>query len=142
MSLRDSSQPPQLRRLRPVLADAQGAERSYYERTGIFPIMHCVVIRSDVARDLPRLAPAVWNAYDACKARAYRRRLGTTLVPWSARQWAETFTFFDGDPLPYGLGPSNRRVIERLGGYLRSQGLIRELPPLDELFIPVECPQP
>jgi hypothetical protein len=60
--------------------------------------------------------------------------LGTTLLPWSAGHWAETFAFFDDDPLPYGLGPVNRHVIERLGAYLRDQGLIRELPPLDQLF--------
>jgi 4,5-dihydroxyphthalate decarboxylase len=138
MSLRDSSGPPQLRRLRPVLADAQGAERAYYARTGIFPIMHCVVIRSDVARAMPDLGFAVWQAYKDCKTRAYRRRLGTTLLPWSAGHWAETFAFFDGDPLPYGLGLVNRHVIERLGAYLRDQGLIRELPPLDQLFVKVD----
>lgn len=140
MSLRDSSQPPPSRRLRPVLAEPQGAERSYYERTGIFPIMHCVVIRSDVARGMPGLAPAVWQAYSDCKARAYRRRLGTTLVPWSAKHWDQTCALFAGDPLPYGLGPANRHVLGRLGAYLRSQGLIRALPPLDEWFIRVESP--
>jgi len=139
MSLRDASAPEGSRRLRPVLADPQGAERAYYRRTGIYPIMHCVVIRSDVLRATPGLATAVWDAYSGCKTRAYHRRLGTTLAPWSARHWSETFALFDGDPLPYGLAP-NRRVLERLGAYLCAQGLARTLPPLDTLFIPVESP--
>ena len=142
MSLRDSSLPPRLRRLRPVLADAEAAERDYYVRSGMFPIMHCVVIRSDVARAIPRLASAVWQAYTEGKARAYRRRLGTTLAPWSAGHWAKTFALFDGDPLPYGLTATNCRVIERFGTYLRNQGLIRTLPPMNELFSPVESRRP
>jgi 4,5-dihydroxyphthalate decarboxylase len=142
MSLRDSSQPPQLRRLRPVLADVEAAERDYFVRSGIFPIMHCVVIRSDVARAMPALASAVWQAYTDCKARAYRRRLGTTLAPWSAGHWAKTFALFEGDPLPYGLTAANCRVIERFGTYLRNQGLIRTLPPMNALFSPVESRQP
>jgi len=142
MSLRDSSQPPQLRRLRPVLADVEAAERDYFVRSGIFPIMHCVVIRSDVARAMPGLASAVWQAYTDCKARAYRRRLGTTLAPWSAGHWAKTFALFEGDPLPYGLTAANCRVIERFGTYLRNQGLIRTLPPMNALFSPVESRQP
>jgi 4,5-dihydroxyphthalate decarboxylase len=142
MSLRDSSQPPQLRRLRPVLANVEAAERDYFVRSGIFPIMHCVVIRSDVARAMPALASAVWQAYTDCKARAYRRRLGTTLAPWSAGHWAKTFALFEGDPLPYGLTAANCRVIERFGTYLRNQGLIRTLPPMNALFSPVESRQP
>jgi 4,5-dihydroxyphthalate decarboxylase len=142
MSLRDSSQPLPLRRLRPVLADAEAAERNYYVRSRIFPIMHCVVVRSDVARAEPKLASALWQAYDACKARAYQRRLGTTLAPWSGGHWGKTFALFDGDPLPYGLTAANSRVIERLGTYLRDQGLIRSLPPVHALFSPVGSPRP
>jgi 4,5-dihydroxyphthalate decarboxylase len=140
MSLRDSNLPPQLRRLRPVLAEAEAAERDYFVRTGIFPIMHCVVIRSDVVRAMPGLAAAVAQAYEQCKARAYRRRLGTTLAPWSAGHWAGAFALFDGDPLPYGLTPVNRRVLERLCAYLRDQGLIADLPPLDDLFLTTAAP--
>jgi 4,5-dihydroxyphthalate decarboxylase len=142
MSLRDSDRPPAQRRLRPVLADPESAERDYYVRTGIFPIMHCVVIRSDAARANPALGPALWQAYDACKTRAYERRLGTTLAPWSGGHWTRAFALFEGDPLPYGLTPSNGRVIQRLGAYLCQQGLIRTLPPLHELFSPVESPHP
>jgi 4,5-dihydroxyphthalate decarboxylase len=123
-----------------VLADPEAAERDYYVRSGIFPIMHCVVIRSDIAGAIPQLAAAVWQAYNACKARAYERRLGTTLAPWSAAYWAQTFALFEGDPLPYGLTAANARVIERLGTYLRDQGLIRALPPLNALFSPVGSP--
>jgi hypothetical protein len=48
MNLKDSRLPEHERRLRTVLADPEGEERAFYERTSIYPIMHCVVIRNDV----------------------------------------------------------------------------------------------
>jgi hypothetical protein len=46
--------------------------------------------------------------------------------------WARTFELFGGDPLPYGLGPNNRFVIERLAAYLAQQGFIPSVPDIDE----------
>jgi 4,5-dihydroxyphthalate decarboxylase len=137
-SPRDARLPSAQRRLRPVLADAEAAERDYYTRARIFPIMHCVVIRSDVLQAMPGLAPALWEAYTAAKADAYRRRLGTTLAPWSARHWERVFALFGGDPLPYGLTSENRRVVERLGAYIVQQGFVGAVPPLEDIFLPVD----
>ena len=133
-ALEDAARPPAERRLRPVLADAQGAEQAYYRRTSIFPIMHCVVIRNDVLESTPGIAKALYQAYESAKTHAYRRQLGTTLAPWAKAHWARAFEFFDGDPLPYGLTPGNRAVIERLALYLRQQGFIGALPDVSALF--------
>ena len=134
-SLRDSRLPVPERRLRPVLDDPQAVEQAYYERTSIYPINHCVVIRSDVHDANPALAGVVYEAYAAAKARAYRRQLGATLVPWGKLHWARTFELFDGDPLPYGLTPANRLVVDRLAQDLARQGFIESAPDLDRLFI-------
>lgn len=134
MSLRDSALPPGERRLRPLLRDAQAEEQAYFERTSIYPIHHCVVIRNDVLEREPRLVDGICGAYAAAKERAYRRRLGTTMVPWGKPYWADMFERFGGDPLPYGLTPANRRVIEQLAGYLREQGFIATEPSIDAVF--------
>ena len=132
--LEDSARPPATRRLRTVLSDPRAEEEAYYRRTSIYPIMHCVVIRSDVLEREPGVAGAVCAAYAEAKDRAYRRRLGSTLAPWGKAHWARTFELFEDDPLPYGLTPSNRRVVERLAGYLVQQGFIPRLPDIDALF--------
>ena len=134
MSLRDSALPPGERRLRPLLADARAEEEAYFARTAIYPIHHCVVIRNDALEREPALADAVFAAYAGAKERAYRRRLGTTMVPGGKPYWVDMFERFGGDPLPYGLTPANRRVIERLADCLREQGFIETTPSLDAVF--------
>jgi 4,5-dihydroxyphthalate decarboxylase len=134
-ALRDARQPTSERRLRPVLADAQAEEREYYRRTSIYPIMHCVVIRSDILEKHPALPAAVCEAYASAKARAYARQLGTTLVPWGKQHWVNAFELFGGDPLAYGLTPANRMVVERLALYLKQQGFIEAVPEIENLFV-------
>jgi hypothetical protein len=56
-------------------------------------------------------------------------------MPWGKLHWTRTFEIFDGDPLPYGLTPQNRRVVERLAQDLHEQGFISALPDIESLFI-------
>lgn len=134
-SVKDMLLPPQQRRLRTVLPDPETVEQDYYRRTSIYPINHCMVIRNDVLEKIPGLAHSVFRAYAAAKERAYRRQLGSTLVPWGKANWASTFDLFEGDPLPYGLTTVNRMVVERLARDLHEQGFIESVPSLDALFI-------
>ena len=133
--LKDARLPPEQRRLRPVLRDVAGAEQAYYERTGIYPINHTVVIRSDVLEKSPSAPAAVCAAYQHAKERAYERQLGTTLAPWGKLHWTRTFEVFGGDPLPYGLTATNRLVVGRLARYLKEQAFIAREPDLDALFL-------
>lgn len=134
MSLKDSRLPAAQRRFRPILQDPQAEEQAYYERTSIYPINHCVVIRNDVLEKNPALVDAVCTAYAQAKERAYARQLGTTLVPWGKAHWARAFEIFGGDPVPYGLTPVNRKVVERLALYLQQQGFMAAVPDIDALF--------
>ena len=133
VSRRDAALPAQERKLRTLLPDAEAAERDYFARTGIYPIMHCVVIRNDVLERLPRLPHAVATAYAAAKARAYARR-SASVLPWGVARWDEDMSLFAGDPLPYGLNAVNRMVVETLAADLREQGFVSRLPDLDDLF--------
>jgi len=131
---RDYARPVHERRLRPILADAQGAERAYFERTGLYPIHHCVVIRNDVLERIPAAAGAIVQAYTAAKDAALRRSLGATFVPWGASHWNAALALFGGDPLPYGLTPVNRRAIAHVATCLREQGFITSTPDMDAIF--------
>lgn len=131
---RDAQLPPAQRQLRPLLNDSPAVERAYYEKTAIYPINHCVVIRNDVLAKRPGVREAVQSAYARAKENAYRRRLGATLAPWAKEHWAATFELFGEDPLPYGLTEINRRVVATLAGYLERQGFIDRVPNVDELF--------
>jgi 4,5-dihydroxyphthalate decarboxylase len=132
---KDARLPSGERRLRPLLHDALAEEKEYYQRTGIYPINHVVVIRSDVLENHPGAAAAVCAAYQHAKQRAYERQLATTLVPWGKLHWADTFEMFGGDPLPYGLDATNRLVVGRLARYLREQRFVAEEPDLESVFV-------
>lgn len=132
----DEKKPAGERRLRSLIADVQKAEEEYVRRYGVYPINHVMVIRDDALRRLPKLPKALFTAFAEAKARAYKRRLGTTLMPWGMRHWNRVFDQFGGNPLPYGLSKVNRDVVGRLAGFLYDQKLISRQPSVDELFIP------
>ena len=103
---------------------------------GVYPINHVLVIRGDTLERLPALPRALFDAFADAKARAYKRRLGTTLMPWGMRHWDKVFDQFGGNPLPYGLTGVNRNVVQRLADFLFDQKLISQKTGVDELFIP------
>ncbi|MDO9437907.1 hypothetical protein [Hydrogenophaga sp.] len=135
MHLKDSELAASQRQFRSLLPDPPATEATYFQRTGIFPINHCVVIRTDVLRAHPDLGDVVANAYRQAKTNAYRQQSDPRRAPWAECAPHRAFEAADGDPLAYGLTASNRRVVETLGGYLERQGFIRRLPPLDGLFL-------
>lgn len=131
----DEKKPAAERRLRSLIADVQKAEEDYVRDYGVYPINHVVVIRDDALKRLPKLPQALFSAFAEAKARAYKRRLGTTLMPWGMRHWNKVFDQFGGNPLPYGLNKVNRDVVGKLAGFLFEQKLISKKPSVDELFI-------
>ena len=46
-----------------LFSDYEFVEREYYRRTGIFPIMHTVVIRKELAAQCPGLAKAIYQGF-------------------------------------------------------------------------------
>jgi 4,5-dihydroxyphthalate decarboxylase len=124
------------RKLRSLIADVQAAEEEYAIKYGVYPINHVIVIRDDILKKNPKLPRALYDLYSDAKSRAYKRRLGTTMMPWGMRHWNRVFDQFGGDPLPYGLTPLNRAVVSRLAGFLFDQKLISREPDIESLFIP------
>jgi 4,5-dihydroxyphthalate decarboxylase len=127
---------PRIRRLFP---DFRQAERAYYEKTGIFPIMHVVVLREELARAHPWLPLSLFRAFGAAKALAYERLRYTPALlyalPWLLAEAEETHALMGDDPFPYGVR-RNRRTLETLAGYTFRQGLAPRRLTVDEMFWP------
>ena len=60
---------PRVRRLFP---DYKAAERAYFRKTGLFPIMHFVVVREDVYREHRWVAESLYKAFCAAKEQGLR----------------------------------------------------------------------
>ncbi|HET7388620.1 MAG TPA: hypothetical protein VFJ19_18365 [Nocardioidaceae bacterium] len=125
--------------VRPLFSDPAAAEREYFQRTGLFPIMHLVVLRRDLYETDPSLAAALADAFLAAKriGQARLRRLDCLAVeiPWLGDALADVDTVFGGDAFPYGVAP-NRGNLEKVLEYSYRQGLAQRKVDVEELFAP------
>lgn len=128
---------PNVARLFP---DYEPLERDYHRRTGIFPIMHAVVVRRDLLRERPGLADDLYRTFAAAKDTAadrYRRdrRLYQvpTMVPWMNALIERNEDQFGDDWWPYGIR-ANRTALETYLRYHYEQGLSGRLWKIEEVF--------
>jgi 4,5-dihydroxyphthalate decarboxylase len=127
-----------------LFADPRRAEQDYFRQTGIFPIMHVVAIRAEVAEQYPWLARNLMDAFEASKAAAFRRLQDprTVSLAWLRALQEEERELLGPDHWHYGFDDLNARVLETFLGYARDQGVAsRALTPA-ELFHPATVEQP
>jgi 4,5-dihydroxyphthalate decarboxylase len=128
---------PDIARLFPNFREA---EQDYYRRTGIFPIMHTVVIREDVHRKHPWVAQSLYKAFCEAKEMAIRGLYDTDalrlVLPWLIDHLEEVRREFGDDFWAYGL-EANRPALTAIGQYVYEQGLAPRSVEPDELFLPM-----
>lgn len=124
-----------------LFEDYETAERDYYRRTGIFPIMHLVAIRKEIAGDAS-LVGAIYDGFcrskDAAAAQLIRGMTFnnmTMMVPWFSDLLARNRRDLGRDWWPYGVG-ANRRAIDAYLRYHYEQGLSRRLMTSTDIFAP------
>jgi 4,5-dihydroxyphthalate decarboxylase len=119
--------------------DYAAREVEYYTRTGIFPIMHMLVVRADVHRANPWVAHSLYKAFSEAKrfaidGAADKPALRYT-IPFLLDALERQREVFGADPWPYGFA-ANQETLDTFGGYLAEQGLVAEPPDMAELFAP------
>jgi 4,5-dihydroxyphthalate decarboxylase len=122
-----------------LFKDYRRVERDYFARTGIFPIMHAIVIRKDVLDRDPWVARSLFDAFLEAK-RQWMQELTQTaalavMLPWLVAELEDTRALLGEDYWPYGLAP-NRVALEALVRYAAQQGLAAKQLTVDELFAP------
>ncbi len=123
---------------RRLFPDYVEVEKDYFRRTGIFPIMHTVVIRRPIYEKNPWIATSLFEAFELAK-RAGQERIRVTgplavALPWLPAHLEEIAELFGGrDPWVYGI-EENRAVLEALIAYSHEQGLAPRPVTLEELF--------
>ena len=132
---------PRITRLFP---DYESVERDYHRRTGIFPMMHTVVIARRTIEAHPGVVRSVCEAFQRSKdsaAENYRQheRLYQvqTMVPWMSALYERTRADFGDDWWPYGL-EANRAAIDTYLRHHHEQGLSQRRYRADDVFSEVE----
>jgi 4,5-dihydroxyphthalate decarboxylase len=127
-------QDPRIARLWP---DYRRLEETYYRSTGIFPIMHVIVINARKLVRHPWIARNLFEAFEEAKTNSLRHavRLTTSRFPfaWSHHAAVEATRVFGDDCWPYGIEP-NRRTLEAFTGFCRGQGVTGRQVRIEELF--------
>lgn len=124
-------------KVRRLFEPAREVELDYFKRTGIFPIMHLVVMRRDVYLSYPWIARNLTIAFNEAKRLAISALTTPGSLPYSlpfaGYYYADTVRDFGACFWPYGL-EKNRAVLEAATRYSYEQSLShRKLAP-DELF--------
>jgi 4,5-dihydroxyphthalate decarboxylase len=126
-------------RVRRLFPDYVSVEQDYFRRTGIFPIMHLLVLRRDLYNQHPWIAVSLTQAFSEAQALGWRRvgELGAlaVMLPWLSRDLEEIGELMGPDHWRYGFR-SNEIVLRALCRYSFEQGLsTRELTP-EQIFAP------
>src|SRR5476649_1975644 len=122
-----------------LFPDPVAAARDYFKRTGIFPIMHVVGVKRELADKHPWLPGAVFKAFEQAKAVALEQLSDTSAtkvtLPFVEERLAEARTLMGDDFWSYGVAP-NRKTLETFLRHHHSQGLSSRLVTPEELFHP------
>jgi 4,5-dihydroxyphthalate decarboxylase len=122
-----------------LFRDPVAAAKDYYQRTGIFPIMHLIGVRRTLVEQHPWLPAAVFKAFEQSKATAMAALSDTSAtkvtMPFVEERLAEARTLMGDDFWPYGVEP-NRKALETFLRHHHAQGLSPRLVKVEELFHP------
>ena len=118
-----------------LIKNSHKVEVDYYKETGIFPIMHVIVIKNSVLEAHPWVAANLYSAFDEAKNRGTERALKGSHaiypIPWGVDVAREAQNLFGDDIWPYGIEP-NRATLEAFVHFSHQQGVAwRKLKPED-----------
>jgi 4,5-dihydroxyphthalate decarboxylase len=124
--------------VRRLFPNYEEVETAYFLRTGIFPIMHTVVLKSALYQQHPWAARNVMEAFEEAKeVGSSHLRYSAALfcsLPWLGRHIEDADALSNGkDLFPYGLA-ANHMVLEKFLEYALDQGLLDRPLSVEDLF--------
>jgi 4,5-dihydroxyphthalate decarboxylase len=113
------------------------AEREWFARRGIFPIMHAVGVKRSVADANPGLTRKVYEIFTAAKDLAIADlnviQVPKVTLPWPSAILREIRSLMGSDFWPYGI-EANRAVLETQMRWSYEDGLQARRVQLEDLF--------
>lgn len=127
------------RRVRRLFPNYRRVEEDYYRRTGIFPIMHTLVVKTSLYEAEPWVALSLYKAFAQAKDLNYESLYDTDALrvslPWLIDEIETSRRIFGKEIWAYSISGS-RPTLEALVQYLDEQGLTQRRMKVEELFVP------
>ncbi len=119
--------------VRLLIPNPQEAEVAWFQKTGIFPIDHLVVIKNKLLEEAPWVADELYRTLEESKNR-YFQMLGDGPPRWSEDETMLWFKRFMGpDPMGHGV-TKNRKTLEAAMRYAVEQRILPKAMPVEDLF--------
>lgn len=122
-----------------LFPDYVEVEKAYFRATGLFPIMHCVVVRREVYEENRWVARSLFKAFRQAQAKTYDDLNETAalkgMLPWLNASVEEAVGLMGPDFWPYGFD-ANRETIATFLRYHHEQGLSQRRLEPQQLFAP------
>jgi 4,5-dihydroxyphthalate decarboxylase len=121
--------------VRPLFAGAADLEAAWFKKTGIYPLNHIVVVKSELVTSHPWLVGELFKAFKSAKEQYLQRLSASGPSSDDDELKLRLKGIVGGDPLPYGVA-LNRKGIETLAQYAFQQKLLPKLYRVEDLFDP------
>jgi 4,5-dihydroxyphthalate decarboxylase len=120
--------------VKPLIPNAQQAAVAYFEKAGVYPINHTVVVQNQHLDANPWLAAELFNLFKASK-QAYLDRLESGQASEDELNSRKGKEAVGPDPVPYGV-EANRKTLEAVIRFNVDQHIIGKAPSVEEIFAP------
>jgi len=118
-----------------LFPEFESEERDYYRRTKIFPIMHPIIIKTDILKTDPWVATSLYEAFMASR-RAYDEFMEQPhrlSFAWGRSYLEEERKFFGKHPFYQGM-KENYHDIQNMINFAQQQGMLARPLTVEELF--------
>lgn len=128
--------PPQYDNVVPLFDDTKAEEIRYYKQTGLFPIMHTVVVKQEIIDRHPWVPRCIIEAYSKSKNTWYmwRNRFAGGSLPLCKYDLREQNALLGDDPFPFDV-KSNLKVIQTTARYSAADQFIKSIDDVGNLWI-------
>jgi 4,5-dihydroxyphthalate decarboxylase len=124
-------------RIRRLFPNYREVEQGYYRRTGIFPIMHLIVMRRPLYQEHPWVAASLFQAFTQAQRVGWERLQGPgalrIILPWLTAEIEATIILMGPNHWKQGFA-ENYAVLNTMCRYHYEQGLSEQCLTPEELF--------
>lgn len=115
--------------VKPLFPNASEVEAAWFQRTGIFPINHTVVIQNTVLKEDPWVAESLFHAFGQAKT-SYLQQVEKD---GADARLARLQKIVGPDPYAYGL-EANRKALEGIIKFAHDQQVLSQAPKAEDIF--------